>query len=203
MLSSVVLLLPVFAAALSAPLTPRQSTVDTCVLQLDAPVTSQIRHSIDTRSRWTPWRRNVEGEYESIAVNTFTADPNAPAFWVVEPVDTFPGKHKVRLNNDTIRTPLCASGSGSGSNSTVVNFVDCSSDYALWTITCETCQSSYGGECQFAAQYRVDSDKTSPQMCASVPSEQDGDLFIKKCNTFTEPRNYEQLFYFGVSEAAQ
>jgi hypothetical protein len=66
-----------------------------------------------------------------------------------------------------------------------------------WDITCEVCNPTYGGECQLAPTHLKAPTDTETALCASVPSEQYGALYLKDCNLFVSPPNYEQLFYFG------
>jgi hypothetical protein len=63
--------LSLLPAAFAAPFSRRNysnaTAVETCSLALNQSVTSQIRHSIDTRSAWVP-QQNDDGEYTTIEV---------------------------------------------------------------------------------------------------------------------------------------
>jgi hypothetical protein len=112
--------LSLLPAALAAPLSRRNysnaTVVETCSLALNQSVTSQIRHSIDTRSAWVP-QQNDDGEYTTVeVVRSFsfcfstldsgndadlscqqttlgTMDPN-PTPFTIFPTDN--GKHKIQ-----------------------------------------------------------------------------------------------------------
>ncbi|GAA5870994.1 hypothetical protein JCM8547_000052 [Rhodosporidiobolus lusitaniae] len=187
-------------SALAAPLLAREYSdaqpVDTCNLQLNQSVTTQIRHSVDTRSAWVP-QQDDNGTFTGLEVSTLSSINPPNYYWTVAPSDKLNGTHTIQLNNQT--SPICASGAGSGTNSTLVDFVDCDSDYALWNITCERCTGTFGGECEFSPVYRAKPDDPTDQ-CVSVPHEQYGAAYLKTCNLFVSPPNYEQLFFFGSKQ---
>jgi hypothetical protein len=68
---------------------------------------------------------------------------------------------------------------------------------AQWDITCEECSPIDGNICNFSPSYYFDNSTTAP-LCASVPSDQYGELYLKDCHEFVSPPDYEQLFYFGT-----
>ncbi|GAA6015184.1 hypothetical protein JCM10207_003633 [Rhodosporidiobolus poonsookiae] len=188
-------------AVLAAPLARRNgSAPSTCRLELNQTMTTQIRHSIDTRSAWVPIE-NDKGENVSVQVNTLSTTSYVPFYWNVVPAAN--GTHKVQLAANTTQ---CVSGSGTGQNATLANFVSCDSEEALFDITCTTCTPTLGGDCHFTPHVdrRMYIMKrggnpapTIPTLCATVPSEQYGDMTFEECQEFTTPPQYEQLFYFG------
>ncbi|GAA5987084.1 hypothetical protein JCM11641_006423 [Rhodosporidiobolus odoratus] len=129
MLFSSLALAALLPATFAAPLSPR-ADVETCALDLNGTISTMIRRSEeDTRSGWTPVK-NDEGVWTT-AVATTISDTNTPGpYWNILPA--IGGGHKLPYKIQLIEDPsLCISGTGTGSNSTEVNFVSCDGGEAL------------------------------------------------------------------------
>ncbi|GAA5883969.1 hypothetical protein JCM6882_002086 [Rhodosporidiobolus microsporus] len=175
----------VLPASFAAPLVARQEATEVCTLQLNATTETQIRRSIeDTRAGWIPIKEN---DYPTgVMVSMISTTTSVPNYWNVIPAAN--ETHKLQLR----QTPaLCASGAGNGSNSTLVNLVDCDSEDSLWKITCQRCQPGFGGECQFHPASR-------PELCATPPGEQYGEIELVTCDEPTTPLPPAQFFSLGV-----
>ncbi|GAA6038733.1 hypothetical protein JCM8097_002370 [Rhodosporidiobolus ruineniae] len=187
-------------ASVAAPLTARAADpLPRCNLDFNHTVTTQIyRSDQDTSAAWVP----VNNVGQAVAVN-FNAPSavevhnissiNSPQYWDIVPVES--GVQKVRAHN---YPSLCASGSGSGNDSSLVNFVDCNDDYALWSITCLSCDTYSGLNCQFSPLHRASNatDPSTTNLCATPPADkQPGALGLETCTELVPPIDPLQVFY--------
>ncbi|GAA6038745.1 hypothetical protein JCM8097_002378 [Rhodosporidiobolus ruineniae] len=195
-------------AALAAPLVARQETspADTCYAAFNETVSGQINRSEeDTRAGWVPVDADgnaiaTSDEYGNITttgnapasvqvITLSTTGPN-PVHWDIVPAAD--GKQKIRAHN---YPSLCASGSGSGDDASIVNFVDCDSDYALWTFNCLRCGPTLAASCEFAPVVRANGETSS--VCATPDTEQYGALYLRECDAITIPVRPSQLWATG------
>ncbi|GAA6038709.1 hypothetical protein JCM8097_002358 [Rhodosporidiobolus ruineniae] len=199
--------LPLLPTAISAPVQgfaypPPDSLPSLCTLHLNQSIQTNIFYTADQRYGWLP--QNLDSYPIDVLASNLGDFAEPQPQWTV--YHTPPeGAHKIVL---TEYEAVCASGSGTGGNSTRISFVDCDSEYALWKITCNFCTPSFGGACHLRPVFRSSSSASSDgpepceDLCATAPVGEYGptgdSVYLAECQPFEKPpEEWNQLWSLG------